>query len=213
MKIKQVEELVGITRKNIRFYEDEGLLSVQRAENGYREYGQEDIEQLKQIKLLRKLSFSIEDIRNLFSGSLKFEDCLLFTQERLRKKKTDLEQLDDFCSYLLSRKTTLASLQTDVCLEHIDRMEREGACFMDIRKTDIHRKKTTQAAIGFCASVLVMLILEALMLWGNSVEPLPIGLLLFFMAIPLLIIAGAIAAFVGRVKEIKGGEEDEASNY
>ena len=25
MKIKQVEELVGITRKNIRFYEDQGL--------------------------------------------------------------------------------------------------------------------------------------------------------------------------------------------
>ena len=38
MKIKQVEELVGITRKNIRFYEDQGLLNVERAENGYREY-------------------------------------------------------------------------------------------------------------------------------------------------------------------------------
>ena len=34
MKIKQVEELVGITRKNIRFYEDQGLLNVERAENG-----------------------------------------------------------------------------------------------------------------------------------------------------------------------------------
>ena len=36
MKIKQVEELVGITRKNIRFYEEQGLLNVERAENGYR---------------------------------------------------------------------------------------------------------------------------------------------------------------------------------
>ena len=35
MKIKQVEELVGITRKNIRFYEEQGLLNVERAENGY----------------------------------------------------------------------------------------------------------------------------------------------------------------------------------
>ena len=32
MKIKQVEELVGITRKNIRFYEEQGLLNVERAE-------------------------------------------------------------------------------------------------------------------------------------------------------------------------------------
>ena len=45
MKIKQVEELVGITKKNIRFYEDQGLLNVERAENGYREYHREDIVQ------------------------------------------------------------------------------------------------------------------------------------------------------------------------
>ena len=43
MKIKQVEELVGITKKNIRFYESQGLLDVERAENGYREYHKEDI--------------------------------------------------------------------------------------------------------------------------------------------------------------------------
>ena len=30
MKINQVEELVGITKKNIRFYEDEGLVSPDR---------------------------------------------------------------------------------------------------------------------------------------------------------------------------------------
>ena len=34
MKIKQVEELVGITRKNIRFYEDQGLLNVQKTDTG-----------------------------------------------------------------------------------------------------------------------------------------------------------------------------------
>ena len=43
MKIKQVEELVGITKKNIRFYEDQGLLEVKRAENGYREYSLNDV--------------------------------------------------------------------------------------------------------------------------------------------------------------------------
>ena len=52
MKIKQVEELVGITRKNIRFYEDQGLLNVERAENGYREYHQADVIRLN-MKLIR----------------------------------------------------------------------------------------------------------------------------------------------------------------
>ena len=36
MKINQVEELVGITKKNIRFYEEQGLLNPDRdPENGY----------------------------------------------------------------------------------------------------------------------------------------------------------------------------------
>ena len=56
MKIKQVEELVGITKKNIRFYEDQGLLEVKRADNGYREYGLEDVKRLQEIRLLRKLA-------------------------------------------------------------------------------------------------------------------------------------------------------------
>ena len=37
MKIKQAEELVGITSKNIRFYEEQGLISPGRTENGYRD--------------------------------------------------------------------------------------------------------------------------------------------------------------------------------
>lgn len=68
MKIKQVEELVGITKKNIRFYEEQGLLEVKRAENGYREYGLKDVERLQQIRLLRKLSIPIEDMRQMFGG-------------------------------------------------------------------------------------------------------------------------------------------------
>ena len=36
MKINEVEKIIGITKKNIRFYEKEGLLSPCRnKENGY----------------------------------------------------------------------------------------------------------------------------------------------------------------------------------
>lgn len=51
MKIKQVEELVGITSKNIRFYEEQGLLQPRRTENGYRDYRTEDVELLKKINV------------------------------------------------------------------------------------------------------------------------------------------------------------------
>ena len=51
MKINEVEQAIGITKKNIRFYEQEGLLNPSRnLSNGYRDYSEEDLETLRQIK-------------------------------------------------------------------------------------------------------------------------------------------------------------------
>ena len=56
MKINEVEAAVGVTKKNIRFYEEEGLISPRREPgNGYRSYSEADVERLRRIKLLRKL--------------------------------------------------------------------------------------------------------------------------------------------------------------
>ena len=41
MKINEVETLAGITKKNIRFYEEQKLLNPKRnVENGYRVYSE-----------------------------------------------------------------------------------------------------------------------------------------------------------------------------
>ena len=52
MKINEVETRVGITKKNIRFYEEKGLVSPKRNDtNGYREYSEEDVEILQKAKV------------------------------------------------------------------------------------------------------------------------------------------------------------------
>ena len=75
MKINEVEALVGITKKNIRFYEEQGLLSPRRnSENGYRDYGEADVAALRQIKLLRsKLGESRDRIKTLRGVGYKLE--------------------------------------------------------------------------------------------------------------------------------------------
>ena len=61
VKINEVEAQVGITKKNIRFYEEQGLLSPRRnSENGYRDYGEEEVKILRQIKLMRKLGVPLD---------------------------------------------------------------------------------------------------------------------------------------------------------
>lgn len=49
MRTKQLEEMLGITKEALRYYEKEGLIKPERDENNYRNYLQSDIDVLKLI--------------------------------------------------------------------------------------------------------------------------------------------------------------------
>ena len=49
MNINQVEKMTGVSKRNIRFYEKQGLLSPNREENNYRDYSEQDVNTLKKI--------------------------------------------------------------------------------------------------------------------------------------------------------------------
>ena len=213
MKIKQVEELVGITRKNIRFYEDQGLLNVERAENGYRDYHQEDVIRLQEIKLFRKMDISIEEMKLLFEKKKSLQICLEQHLKELEHRKEGLLKMQDMCERLILEHRSLESLNAEDCLEEIEQMEKEGAKFMNVNKTDVHKKKRTGAIIGAAVMTVLMLVTIIIVFWANAQDPIPLGLLLLIAGIPAVIIAGTLIALAGRMKEIEGGEEDEASKY
>ena len=213
MKIKQVEELVGITRKNIRFYEDQGLLNVERAENGYREYHQEDVIRLQEIKLFRKMDISIEEMKLLFEKKKSLQICLEQHLKELEHRKEGLLKMQDMCERLILEHRSLESLNAEDCLEEIEQMEKEGAKFMNVNKTDVHKKKRTGAIVGSAVMTVLMLVTIIIVFWANAQDPIPLGLLLLIAGIPAVIIAGTLIALAGRMKEIEGGEEDEASKY
>lgn len=213
MKIKQVEELVGITRKNIRFYEEQGLLNVERAENGYREYHQEDVIRLQEIKLFRKMDISIEEMKLLFEKKKSLQICLEQHLKELEHRKEGLLKMQDMCERLILEHRSLESLNAEDCLEEIEQMEKEGAKFMNVNKTDVHKKKRTGAIVGAAVMTVLMLVTIIIVFWANAQDPIPLGLLLLIAGIPAVIIAGTLIALAGRMKEIEGGEEDEASKY
>ena len=208
-----MEELVGITRKNIRFYEDQGLLNVERAENGYREYHQEDVIRLQEIKLFRKMDISIEEMKLLFEKKKSLQICLEQHLKELEHRKEGLLKMQDMCERLILEHRSLESLNAEDCLEEIEQMEKEGAKFMNVNKTDVHKKKRTGAIIGAAVMTVLMLVTIIIVFWANAQDPIPLGLLLLITGIPAVIIAGTLIALAGRMKEIEGGEEDEASKY
>lgn len=213
MKIKQVEELVGITSKNIRFYENQGLLTPERAENGYREYHEQNIEALKKIKLLRKLGISVEEIRAVLNHSRSLEDCLEKHLAVLEKERENLLNMQRLSDAILQQRASIDTLNTNEWLDEMEKLEKEGVDFVNVSKIDIRMKKKMGAVIGGAVMIVLMLAMIGFFLWANSQETLPVGVLIVFLGIPVIVIICIIVALRSRIKEIEGGEEDEAAKY
>ena len=70
MKIKEVSQKTGLSKKTIRFYEEEGLIEPEKTyQNGraYRTYTQAHIQTLNDVALLRRARFSVEEIKTILS--------------------------------------------------------------------------------------------------------------------------------------------------
>ena len=217
LKINEVEALVGITRKNIRFYEAEGLLSPRRnSQNGYRDYGETEVEVLRRIKLLRKLGLPLEEIRQMQTGSRTLGDGMRRHLVTLERERKNLEAAIRFCGTLTDRRERLEELDAQSLLDRMAQMEQEGTTFMNKQKQDTRRRR-------FVAPIVVAIVMSVLMagliwlfLWAFEVDPAgapPLPVLALFVAIPAAVVVGVVIALVQRVREIERGEEDDARNY
>lgn len=89
MRIGEVSELVGISRSAIRFYERHGLINtknINRSENGYREYQQKDVEEIRLIVRFKEVGLELNDIKVLLaSESEKCGDLVSRLDEQVEK--------------------------------------------------------------------------------------------------------------------------------
>lgn len=103
MTIKEVEEQTGLTRSNIRFYEKEKLIEPSRNDkNGYRDYSEKDVENIKKIAFLRTLEISIEDIRNVLSGKVPLADIIKKQTTTIQTQIEGLNQAKTMCERMLA---------------------------------------------------------------------------------------------------------------
>ena len=127
MKINEAEQLLGITKANIRFYEKEGLLNPSRNENGYRDYSEADIRQLKQIVILRKLGIPVQQIGDILDGALPLQDAL---EENIQSLNAQIDALNGALAMTKQlRQENQETLDTDRCWELIQTQESQGLRF------------------------------------------------------------------------------------
>lgn len=128
MNIKQAEAETGISRRNIRFYEAQGLLRPQRnADNSYREYTDEDIRTLKLIRMLRMTDMPLEEIRGILSGSCPLSITAARHKERLIRRQEELLGAIRLCDGLQGQQ--IQTLDIDQVLARAAAPQKEGGGF------------------------------------------------------------------------------------
>ena len=216
MKINEVEALVGITKKNIRFYEAEGLLTPRRnSENGYRDYGEVEVETLRRIKLLRKLGFPLEEIRQMQTGSRTVGDGMRRHLVTLEREQENLRSAAQLCAGLTDCAEQLDALDAQSLLEKMEEMEQSGTTFQNKQSQDI-RVRYVAPVVVTVLMVLLMLGLIWLFLWAFETDPAgapPLPLLAVFIAVPTVVALGVIVSLVQRIREIGRRELDDAKQF
>lgn len=97
MHIKDVEQRTGLSRANIRYYEQEGLVHPARRKNGYRDYSPDDLETLLRVRLLRRLDVPIEEIRAMQAGKLSLSEALSQRLAALRRREEQARADQSVC--------------------------------------------------------------------------------------------------------------------
>jgi DNA-binding transcriptional MerR regulator len=75
MHIKDLAQRAGVTVKAVRYYESRGLISPDRAANGYRTYGDADVRIVREVRALLSLGLTAEQTH-------PFVECLRAGNER-----------------------------------------------------------------------------------------------------------------------------------
>ena len=114
MKIKEVSQKTGLSKKTIRFYEEEGLIEPEKTyQNGraYRTYTQAHIQTLNDVALLRRARFSVEEIKTILSTPEEIPALFESYRQRLRTEKDALVQVlsvvDEIAAEELTSKEAL----------------------------------------------------------------------------------------------------------
>lgn len=96
-RIGEIASLYGIGTDSLRYYEEIGILCPKRAENGYRMYSITDIWKLNIIRELRKIGFSMEEIKKHLTHYELKDTVALFEKEigHIRRQKEELSRLEE----------------------------------------------------------------------------------------------------------------------
>ena len=216
MKIKELENLLSISRSNIRFYEKQGLFSPERKDNNYREYTEQDIEVLKKIIVFRKMGVTVEEIKLIQNNELPFTEAITNAQQRIEDEIEQLNGSLKLINQVARKNSSFEEINIDEHWNTIIESEKSGEKFVDICKDflelelnsvdvmwkyvffhDFKKSRAKHGTIIACGILLLLCILRGISkvviwkesFWSGFLYPFVIALAASIIILPLFLLS------------------------
>ena len=214
MLINEATHKVGLSKKSIRYYEENGLLTPTRGkENDYRIYTNEDIKKLKIIKFLRELDVPIRELKLLNSNEITLKECMEERIKKINEQQENYKKIKNMCKEIYESNTTFLDIEITKYFEKMNTLNKEGFTMRNVRT---NKQKKIRGAIF---SSIIFGIWFIIMIIGitcfqfkeiNNLPWIAYGIIMTILCFPVI---GITYNLILRIKEINKGEEDEASKY
>lgn len=149
MLIGEVADFFGISRKAIRLYEKKGIIKPMKvdAENGYRYYSTEQVQQLNALLELKALGFSLDEIKGIIDGKAAKAPLL----EMLEKKRKAWQEAMNSAKYKTECLDNIINLlRSSQSAERIAEMTEEERAWLLVKMVcveDIRAQKILSEAL------------------------------------------------------------------
>ena len=64
-KTSEISKIVGVSKRTLQFYDDEGMIKVERSENNYRLYDEKTLGKLWEIMIYKEMGLKLREIKQL----------------------------------------------------------------------------------------------------------------------------------------------------
>lgn len=149
MRIGEIAEFFGVSRKAIRLYEKKGIIKPVEvdAQNGYRYYSAAQVQQLNALLELKTLGFSLEEIKSVLDGEM--------TRERLldalaKKRQAWLEAMETARYKSECLESILEKLRSSHAAEGMEEMSDDERAWLLVKMVcieDIRAQKALSEAL------------------------------------------------------------------
>lgn len=192
MLIQELESATKLDRATIRYYEKEGLITPGRSENGYRNYSDDDVENLIRIKLMRQLGVPLGKVKDLLNGTENFAVVLDAQIKTLTSQIERDKRAKAVCFAILSDNADFATLDASYYLrmfdQQLDHVPNPTLQFREQVPEQIHPWRRLFARLLDYA--LISISIQFVMFVIFRIRPIPVNSTLYSIILPTA--AGAL---------------------